>query len=44
LHEKLNATILIVTHDPGFARICSRTIALADARVVADYRNDSERP
>jgi putative ABC transport system ATP-binding protein len=44
LHEKLNATILIVTHDPGVARICSRTIALADARVVADYRNDSERP
>ena len=44
LHEKLNATILIVTHDPGVARICSRTIALSDARVVADYRNDSERP
>jgi putative ABC transport system ATP-binding protein len=44
LHEKLNATILIVTHDPGVARSCSRTIALSDARVVADYRNDSERP
>jgi len=44
LHEKLNATILIVTHDPGVARSCSRTIALCDARVVADYRNDSERP
>jgi putative ABC transport system ATP-binding protein len=44
LHEKLNATILIVTHDAGVARSCSRTIALADARVVADYRNDSGRP
>ena len=44
LHEKLNATILIVTHDAGVARSCSRTIALAAARVVADYRNDSERP
>jgi len=44
LHEKLNATILIVTHDAGVARSCSRTIALSDARVVADYRNDSERP
>jgi putative ABC transport system ATP-binding protein len=44
LHEKLNTTILIVTHDPGVARGCSRTIALCDARVVADYRNDSERP
>ena len=44
LHEKLNATILIVTHDSGVARSCSRTIALSDARVVADYRNDSEGP
>jgi putative ABC transport system ATP-binding protein len=44
LHEKLNATILIVTHDAGVARSCSRTIALSDARVVADYRNDSGRP
>ena len=43
LHEKLNATILIVTHDSGVARSCARTIALADARVVADYRNVSER-
>jgi putative ABC transport system ATP-binding protein len=41
LHEKLNATILIVTHDSGVAHSCSRTIALSDARVVADYRNDS---
>ena len=44
LHRKLNATILIVTHDAGVARRCARTIALADARVVADYRNDSDRP
>ena len=44
LHEKLNATILIVTHDAGVARSCSRTIALSDARVVADYRNDSGCP
>jgi putative ABC transport system ATP-binding protein len=44
LHRKLNATILIVTHDAGVARSCARTIALADARVVADYRNDSDRP
>jgi len=42
LHEKLNATIMIVTHDPGVARSCSRTIALCDARVVADYRNGFE--
>jgi putative ABC transport system ATP-binding protein len=39
LHEKLNATILIVTHDSGIARSCARTIALCDARTVGDYRN-----
>ena len=42
LHRKLNSTVLIVTHDAGVARSCSRTIALSDARVVADYRNGSE--
>ncbi|MGB7760441.1 MAG: ABC transporter ATP-binding protein [Bryobacteraceae bacterium] len=42
LHEKLNATILIVTHDSGVANSCSRTIALCDARVVGDCRNGSE--
>jgi putative ABC transport system ATP-binding protein len=42
LHRKLNSTVLIVTHDAGVARSCSRTIALSDARVVADHRNGSE--
>ena len=40
LHEKLNATVLIVTHDSGIARSCARTIALCDARTVGDYRNE----
>ena len=40
LHQKLNATILIVTHDSGIARSCARTIALCDARTVGDYRNE----
>jgi putative ABC transport system ATP-binding protein len=39
LHEKLNATVLIVTHDAGVARSCPRTVALCDARIVADRRN-----
>jgi putative ABC transport system ATP-binding protein len=42
LHRKLNSTILIVTHDRGVARSCSRTIALQDAHIVADYRNSTE--
>jgi putative ABC transport system ATP-binding protein len=44
LHEKLHATILIVTHDSDVARSCSRTIALCDARVVADHRLARHRP
>jgi putative ABC transport system ATP-binding protein len=40
LHEKLNATILIVTHDSGIARSCARTVALRDAHAVGDYRNE----
>jgi putative ABC transport system ATP-binding protein len=38
LHERLNATILIVTHDPGVAGSCRRTITLRDAHVVGDLR------
>ena len=40
LHQKLNATILMVTHDSTIARACPRTIALRDARAVADYKNE----
>src|SRR5947207_2176141 len=28
LHERLNSTVLIVTHDPGVAESCSRTVTL----------------
>jgi putative ABC transport system ATP-binding protein len=38
LHERLNATVLIVTHDPTVAGSCARTIALRDGRVVEDTR------
>jgi len=38
LHEKLNATILIVTHDAGVAESCPRTITLRDARIAGDVR------
>src|SRR5437870_3838754 len=33
LHERLNSTILIVTHDPTVAESCSRTVTLRDARI-----------
>jgi putative ABC transport system ATP-binding protein len=38
LQSKLNATILIVTHDMGVAGSCRRTIRLRDGRMVEDVR------
>ena len=38
LHQRLNSTVLIVTHDPTVAENCPRTITLCDARVVGDHR------
>jgi putative ABC transport system ATP-binding protein len=38
LHERLNATILIVTHDAGVAESCPRTVTLRDAHIVEDVR------
>jgi ABC-type Fe3+/spermidine/putrescine transport system ATPase subunit len=43
LHERLGATILIVTHDLAVARSCSRTITLRDGRIVADERLEPAR-
>jgi putative ABC transport system ATP-binding protein len=38
LHERLGATILIVTHDPTVAESCTRTVTLRDARLAGDVR------
>ena len=38
LHERLGATILIVTHDMNVAANCPRMIRLRDGRVVEDVR------
>ena len=38
LHDRLNATILIVTHDAGVAQSCPRTVTLRDARIAGDVR------
>jgi putative ABC transport system ATP-binding protein len=38
LHDRLNSTILIVTHDATVAESCQRTVTLRDARVVDDVR------
>ena len=38
LHQRLNATILIVTHDAAVAESCPRTVILRDARLAGDVR------
>ena len=38
LHQKLGATILIVTHNEEVAQGCSRTIVLRDGRIVGEQR------
>ena len=38
LHERLGATILIVTHDPAVADSCARTIHIRDGQVFQDVR------
>jgi putative ABC transport system ATP-binding protein len=38
LHQQLNSTILIVTHDPTVAESCARTVTLRDARIAGDVR------
>jgi putative ABC transport system ATP-binding protein len=38
LHDRLNATVLIVTHDASVAESCPRTVTLRDARIAGDVR------
>ncbi len=38
LHDRLGATVLVVTHDKTVANSCPRTIQLLDGRVFADTR------
>jgi putative ABC transport system ATP-binding protein len=40
LHDRLGATVLIVTHDKTVADSCPRTIQLRDGRVFADTRRE----
>lgn len=38
LHRQLNATVLIVTHDPAVAATCPRVISLRDGQIEQDLR------
>lgn len=40
LHERLGATVLIVTHDRNVAESCPRTLTLRDGEVVEDVRRE----
>jgi putative ABC transport system ATP-binding protein len=41
LHDRLGATVLVVTHDKIVAESCPRTIQLRDGRVFADTRRSA---
>jgi putative ABC transport system ATP-binding protein len=43
LHDRLGATVLVVTHDKTVADSCQRTIQLRDGRVFADTRRQEVR-
>jgi len=43
LHDRLGATVLVVTHDKTVADSCLRTIQLLDGRVFADTRREEVR-
>ena len=43
LHDRLGATVLVVTHDKTVAESCPRTIQLRDGRVFADTRRPDIR-
>jgi putative ABC transport system ATP-binding protein len=38
LRDRFDSTVLIVTHDPGIAESCPRTVSLRDARIMGDWR------
>jgi putative ABC transport system ATP-binding protein len=38
LHRELNATVVMVTHDPSVAATCSRKITIRDGEIVEDCR------
>ena len=39
VHESINATLIIVTHDRDVARLAERTIEIRDGQVINDYYN-----
>jgi putative ABC transport system ATP-binding protein len=43
LHDRLGATVLVVTHDKTVAESCPRTIQLRDGKVFADTRREEVR-
>ncbi len=40
LHAKLDATVVLVTHDMSVAESCARIISVRDGRIVEDVRRD----
>jgi putative ABC transport system ATP-binding protein len=43
LHDRLGATVLVVTHDAAVADSCPRTIGIRDGRIVTDVKRGKLR-
>ena len=43
LHDRLGATVLVVTHDRAVAESCARTISIRDGRIELDVRREDAR-
>jgi putative ABC transport system ATP-binding protein len=43
LHQRLGATVLVVTHDSNVAESCPRTISLRDGKIFLDERREVRR-
>ncbi|HEY9290029.1 MAG TPA: ABC transporter ATP-binding protein [Microlunatus sp.] len=41
---RAGAALVVVTHDPGVARNCDRTIVMRDGRIVAEHHAPAGRP
>jgi len=44
LHDRLGATVLVVTHDRTVAESCPRTVHLRDGKIFEDIRRELSKP
>ncbi len=43
MQERLNTTLLLITHEPELTSRCTRVLHLADGRIAGDERREPAR-